>query len=35
MGGFFLLSDGNLRMGDFSHLNLFQSYKQHSVNIEH
>ena len=31
---FFLLGDGNLRRSDFDHSNVFQSQKQHSVNID-
>ena len=33
--GDFLSGGGNLTRSDFDHLNLFQNYKQHSVNIEH
>ena len=33
--GGFLLGDGNLKMSDFDHSNLFQNEKQHSVNVEH
>ena len=32
--GIFLSGGGNLTRSDFDHLNLFQSYKQHFVNIE-
>ena len=31
----FLLVGGDLMRSDFDQLNLFQSYKQHSVNIKH
>ena len=34
-GKIFLLGGKNLRWSDFDHLNLFQSYKQHSLNIEY
>ena len=33
--GFNLYGVGDLRRSNFDHLNLFQSQKQHSVNIEH
>ena len=35
LGEIFLLGGGNLTRSDFDHSNLFQSQKQHSVNIEH
>ena len=34
-GGIFLSGDGNLKMSDFDDLNLSQSQKKNSVNIEH
>ena len=34
-GGIFLLVGGNPRRSDFDHSNLFQSYKQVSVNTEY
>ena len=34
-GGIFLLGKGNLGKSDFDNSNLFQSYKQLSVNAEH
>ena len=33
--GTFSLGGENLSRSDFDHLNLFQSYKHHSVNIEY
>ena len=33
--GIFLLDGGNLRKSNLDHLNLFQSWKQLSVNTEH
>ena len=33
--GIFLMSGENLTRSDFEHLNLFQAWKQNSVNIEH
>ena len=35
LGKIFLLVGKNLRWSDFDYLNLFQTYKKHSLNIEH
>ena len=35
LGAIFLSGSGNLNGSDFDHSNLFQSYKQCSVNTDH